>query len=33
MKSALARLFTNIEPAINNLQTLMAGIGRGSAVR
>jgi hypothetical protein len=33
MTSALARLFTNIEPAINKLETLMAGTGGGSAVR
>jgi hypothetical protein len=33
MTSALVRLFTNIEPAINNLETLMAGTGGGSAVR
>jgi hypothetical protein len=33
MTSALARLFTNIEPAINNLETLMAGTREGSAVR
>jgi hypothetical protein len=30
MESALTRLFTNIEPAINKLQTLMAEIGGGS---
>jgi hypothetical protein len=30
MKSALARLFTNIEPAINKLEMLMAGIGAGA---
>jgi NAD(P)-binding Rossmann-like domain len=29
MKSALTRLFTNIEPAINKLETLMAGIDGG----
>ena len=29
MKSALARLFTNIEPAISKLETLMAGIRGG----
>jgi hypothetical protein len=33
MTSALARLFTNIEPAINKLETLMAGTGGGSDVR
>ena len=33
MTSALARLFTNIEPAINKLEMLMAGTGGGSAVR
>ena len=33
MKSALARLFTNIEPAINKRETLMAGTGGGSVVR
>jgi hypothetical protein len=33
MTSALARLFTNIEPAINKLETLLAGTGGGSAVR
>ena len=33
MESALTRLFTNIEPAINKLQTLMAEIGEGSGVR
>ena len=27
MKAALARLFTNIEPAISKLETFMAGIG------
>ena len=30
MKSALTRLFTNIEPAINKLETLTAGTGGGS---
>jgi hypothetical protein len=29
MKSALARLFTNIEPAINKLETLIAGMDGG----
>ena len=33
MESALARLFTNIEPAINKLETLMAGTGGGSVPR
>ena len=33
MESALARLFTNIEPAINKLETLMAGAGGGSVPR
>jgi hypothetical protein len=33
MTSALARLFTNIEPAISKLGTFMAGTGGGSAVR
>jgi hypothetical protein len=33
MKSALTRLFTNIEPAINKLETLMAEKGGGSVVR
>lgn len=33
MTSALTRLFTSIEPAINKLETLMAGPGAGSAVR
>jgi len=33
MDSALARLFTNIEPAISKLETLMAGIGGANAVR
>jgi NAD(P)-binding Rossmann-like domain len=33
MESALARLFTNIEPAINKLETLMTGTGGGSIVR
>jgi len=33
MDSALARLFTNIESAISKLETLMAGIGGGNAVR
>jgi len=33
MKSALARLFTNIEPAISKRETLMAGTGGGSVVR
>ena len=33
MESALTRLFTNIEPAINKLETLMAEIGGGSGVR
>ena len=33
MESALGRLFTNIEPAIDKLGTLMAGTGRGSAAR
>ena len=33
MESALARLFTNIEPAINKLETLMAGTGEGSVPR
>jgi hypothetical protein len=33
MESALARLFTNIEPAISKLETLMAGTGGGSVVR
>jgi hypothetical protein len=31
MTSALARLFTNIEPAINKLETLMARTGEGTA--
>jgi len=29
MTSALARLFTNVEPAISNLETLQAGIPAG----
>jgi hypothetical protein len=33
MKSALARLFTNIEPAISKLKTLMTGIGGGTTPR
>jgi len=33
MTSALARLFTNIEPAISRLETLMAGTGAGSTRR
>ena len=33
MASALARLFTNIEPAISKLDMLMAGTGAGSAAR
>lgn len=33
MQSALARLFTNIEPAISNLETLMAGASVGTATR
>lgn len=33
MESAPARLFTNIEPAITKLQTLMTEIGKGSVVR
>ncbi len=33
MESALARLFTNIEPAISKLETLMAGTGGGSVPR
>ena len=33
MESALARLFTNIEPAINKLETLMAGTGGSSVPR
>jgi hypothetical protein len=33
LRSALARLFTNIEPAINKMETLMAGTREGSAVR
>jgi len=31
MKSALARLFANIEPAINTLEALMAGLSAGAA--
>src|SRR5580704_10495516 len=31
LRSALARLFTNIEPAINKMETLMAGTREGSA--
>jgi hypothetical protein len=33
MESALARLFTSIEPAISKLETLMAGTGGGSVPR
>jgi hypothetical protein len=33
MESALARLFTNVEPAINKLETLMTGTRAGSVVR
>jgi hypothetical protein len=33
MDSALTRLFTNIEPAISNLETLMAGTGVASVPR
>jgi hypothetical protein len=33
MESALARLFTNIEPAISKLETLTAGTGAGTVAR